>query len=145
MKKKLANYRGLAMQHPLWNSFRYMRQVTNNPNNPEYPHCGGVGVICAWNRFWDFVKDIEDHLGSKPTGGILVRKDQHKNFEIGNLEWGNAIVRGNRQDYCILLTWGNKTQSIALWARELNANKETLYYRYKKGWTTEEVLIGRGR
>ena len=62
--------------HPLYATWRGMRQRCMNPNDPAYRNYGGRGVfICEeWNDFWQFVED----MGPKPTPQHSLDKDMIK-------------------------------------------------------------------
>lgn len=57
------------------------------------------------------------------------------------------IIHGRKQSTStnpprIFLEHNGKNQSIKDWASELGVNKGTLFTRYYKGWSTEEILYG---
>ena len=42
-----------------------------------------------------------------------------------------------------MLKYDNKEKSLSEWSKELNINLGTLYNRYYKGWSNEEILYGK--
>ena len=127
--------------HPLWNQYRNIRQMCYNPNNASYPHIGAQGITCAWDKFWDFSEDIEKHLGDRPDDThCLIRKDQTKNYDINNLEWGTPKERGNRMFYCKYYKYKGKSLTLSQWADEYGINSGRVYDRIKRGWTLQEAL-----
>lgn len=44
----------------------------------------------------------------------------------------------------IKLKYNGKEQSLLEWSKELGVNRGTLYGRYHRGWTNEEILYGKG-
>lgn len=76
--------------HPLFRTWDHMKSRCFNPNNKEYHNYGGRGIsVCPqWRRsFTSFVRYILKHLGPRPRGRSLDRKDNNRGYEPGNLRW----------------------------------------------------------
>lgn len=61
----------------------------------------------------------------------------------------DEIVNGKRSNSKsikpkITLKHNGKEQSLSKWAKELDVNEGTLYGRYYRGWSNEEILYGKG-
>lgn len=56
-------------QHPLYSTWRGMRERCLNPNYPDYAYYGGRGItICGrWDDFSAFIVD----MGPRPDGHTL--------------------------------------------------------------------------
>lgn len=77
---------GLSKTHPLYKTWRGMRERCNNPRSANYLSYGGRGIrVCErWNDFSLFIEDI----GEKPTPNhTLDRKDNDGNYEPDNVRW----------------------------------------------------------
>ena len=119
-------------------SWDAMKQRCLNPNNSRYKDYGGRGItICEeWLKFENFYKDI----GDKPKGLTLDRIDNNGNYCKENCKWSNSKEQHNNTRKNHLLTYKNKTQTIAQWARELEMNYGTLFARLKRGWDIERAF-----
>lgn len=70
---------------PEWLSWRAMHSRCSNPNNPDYKHYGGRGIIVCerWKSFKNFYQD----MGQRPERMTLDRKDVNGNYEPSNCKW----------------------------------------------------------
>ena len=69
-----------------------MQQRCYNKNNPRYQDWGGRGIqMCeAWlgkNGFYNFVKDVEETIGTRPQGYTLDRINNSKGYSKNNIRW----------------------------------------------------------
>lgn len=55
----------------------------NNPNNPLYAEYGGRGIEFKFKSFLEFFA----HVGPRPEGFSLDRKDNDGHYEFGNVRW----------------------------------------------------------
>jgi hypothetical protein len=70
---------------PTYNSWSTMIQRCTNPDAPNYPSYGGVGVkVCErWMTFENFLADV----GERPEGTTLGRFGDLGNYEFSNCSW----------------------------------------------------------
>jgi len=122
---------GPAMSHPLFKRFCNMRAEHLHKNIP-----------IQWDRFWDFVSDIEEHLGipNNLNNLIILRKDFHKGFFIDNLEWGTRQDQGRRFDKTYHLTYLGQTHTLKEWSEITGIGYPTLVTRCQKGWEPKKIL-----
>lgn len=87
---------GLSKKHPLYPTWKTMRQRCNNPNNKKYHRYGGRGIrVCdRWDDFTNFVEDMGPSWGS---GLTLDRRDNDGNYEPGNCRWVKPIIQANNR------------------------------------------------
>lgn len=74
---------------PEYSSWQSMKARCLDPDNKDYPRWGGRGVtVCQeWiNSFEAFY----EHIGVRPSGTTLDRKDNTKGYERGNVRWATG-------------------------------------------------------
>jgi hypothetical protein len=79
------NKRLLATEHPLYETWRRMRQRCSNPNEAAYKYYGAKGVrVCQrWDEnFWAFVEHISPRRSYRYS--IDRYPNRHGNYEPGN-------------------------------------------------------------
>ena len=118
-----------------------MKNRCLNPNSTGYKYWGGRGIkICdRWlgkNGFQNFLVD----MGERPIGKSLDRIDSGKGYYKENCRWANSEQQNNNSRKNHLLTYQNKTQTVAQWAKELNINNYIIYARIRRGWSIKMAL-----
>ena len=78
-------------RHPLYETWRGMRQRCNNPNHRHYKYYGGKGIkVCKrWNSFETFLED----MGPKPVGTTLDRIDSDDIYNPSNCRWATTSIQ----------------------------------------------------
>lgn len=125
--------------HPLYGVWRQMRMRCALPTHHKYPRYGGRGIkVCdRWQTFANFVED----MGERPSGGTLGRIDNDGGYEPGNVRWESSSQQQRNTSRTRLLTFGEKTQSMADWADEIGISYDVLNHRINAyGWTVERAL-----
>lgn len=87
-----------AVDHPLYSTWRNMRQRCNNSQCKDYLNYGGRGIYIAseWNDFWTFAKD----MGDRPEGFSVERKDNDGPYAPWNCVWDDrGAQRRNQRKY----------------------------------------------
>lgn len=117
-----------------------MRNRCYNASTPSFSRYGALGItVCdQWkNSFENFFSD----MGTCPVGYSIDRIDSSGNYEPLNCRWADIKTQANNRKSVKLLTFNNKTQSVAQWCEELNLNKRTIRARiYEYGWDIEKAL-----
>lgn len=131
--------------------FLKMRQRCLNPNDKAYPAYGGRGIrICnGWESFERFVAD----LGERPSPEhSMDRVDNNGHYSCGkcdecllngwppNCRWATPRQQANNIRSNVRITKNNETRTLSEWAEVLNVSFGTLWSRYSRGLTHEEVL-----
>jgi hypothetical protein len=124
-----------------YRSFRWMRDVCYNQNTPSFKNFGAAGITVHWDRFKDFKKWLDKHLGPRPAGHLLGRKDKYGDFAPGNLRWETPTTRSRhnpRQN--VLATYRRQHKSLAQWADDLGIPYHSLRRKYAQGFTIKEII-----
>lgn len=121
--------------------WKNMIQRTCNPNCPMYSRYGGAGIsVCeSWQTFEGFIAD----MGEAPNGLTLERIDNGKGYGPNNCKWATYAEQNRNKANSKKLTLNGRTQVAADWIAELGLTHDQVYKRIRRGWSDEEVLLGR--
>lgn len=119
-------------------AWKAMRQRCENPNRIGHKRYGGRGIkVCdRWLVFENFLADMKE----KPRGTTLERLDNDRGYEPGNCEWKSYHAQSRNKSSNRFITYQNRTQCRADWAKEKGLNPSTLLQRLQRGWTIAEAL-----
>lgn len=123
----------------LWNG---MKNRCEKPQCQSFKHYGakGISVCDEWQDFKEFLRWSLDN--GYQDGLTIDRIDSSKNYCPENCRWADRKVQNNNTSRNHLLTYNGRTQSIALWADEMNLPYSTLKTRIDKyGWDIERALL----
>lgn len=117
-----------------------MLRRCNNPNDDSYFRYGGRGItVCSeWSDFMTFKKWAMSNGYSDTL--TIERINNNGNYEPTNCKWASMLVQSNNTRRNVYLDHDGKHLSIAQWARELGVSRQMLWIRYKRGWSTEDIL-----
>lgn len=124
---------------PTYVTWLNMRARCLNPDNPAYPRYGGRGITIdpRWSNFATFLAD----MGERPNNTSLERCENDGNYTMENCIWGTDEEQANNKRNNHLLTLQGRTQSMAMWAKELHLSYTTIRRRLNTlGWSTERAL-----
>ncbi len=85
---------------PTYQSWRAMIERCTREAHPRYPHYGGRGIMvhADWIGRGGFARFLE-HVGERPEGMTLDRKNVNGHYEPGNVRWATPLEqRWNRTD-----------------------------------------------
>jgi hypothetical protein len=122
--------------HKLWVVFKSMQQRCNDPNSNSYQYYGAKGVKVLWT-FEDFLKDM---AASYSDGLTIGRNDSNGHYCKSNCRWETQAQQNRNYSRNINLTFNGKTQCLSDWASELGLLPATLESRFRKGWSTQQIL-----
>lgn len=90
-------------KHPLYNTWKSMKNRCTNPNDKDYDKYGGRGIEMnpKWIDVKVYIKDIEGNIGEKPKGMTIDRIDNDKGYYIENLRYANASQQSVNQRHAI--------------------------------------------
>ena len=99
----------------------------------------GIGVCNAWQTFQGFIAD----MGEAPDALTLERIDNSKGYSPDNCKWATYAEQSRNKSNSKKLTLNGRTQVAADWITELGLTDSQVYKRIRRGWSDEEVLLGR--
>ncbi len=125
-------------EYKVWSS---MIQRCTNPRREKFASYGGAGIkVCfRWlDSFAHFLMDV----GPRPEPGMQLDRfpDQKGNYEPGNVRWATKRQQNRNKRNNVFLTHEGKTLIMSDWAQRLDLPVETIFWRIKKGLSTEQVL-----
>ena len=118
-----------------------MRLRCYNENNVNYKYYGGKGVtICdewllSFENFFDWA--INNGYNENLT---IDRIDSEKEYSPDNCKWSTKKEQAYNRSMSVELTLNGRTMYMTEWAEELGIDKKTLSWRYRNGWSDEEIL-----
>lgn len=130
----------LYRTHPLYNTWRGMRERCYNKHHISYNYYGGKGIsVCKrWQKFSIFLSD----MGDRPEGTTLDRIDGGKDYCRENCKWSTKReqMRNTKSNHSI--TIDGVTRTIAEWSEQENAViKSIIYQRLVRGWSEEKAIF----
>lgn len=130
----------------LYNIYRNMIHRCYNPIDKRYYTHGARGItVCdEWqldknhtgmkNFYkWAFNNGYQEDL-------TIDRIDNNGNYEPLNCRWADYFVQGNNKRNNHMITYNEKTQSLAQWSRECGIGSGTISNRIKSNWSIEKAL-----
>ena len=127
------------MRHsPEYNAYYHAKHRCESPKSPNWADYGGRGIEF---RFTDFVEFFNE-IGVKPAPAYeLDRINTDGHYEAGNVRWVTKIVQANNKRTTPMITFQDKTQSLAFWCRELQLKYLVTYKRlFIRGWSVERAF-----
>lgn len=125
----------------IYNIWHTMIQRCYYPKHKSYNYYGGRGItVCnEWlHNFqafydWAMANGYDDSL-------TIDRINVNGNYEPSNCRWATLKEQANNTRNNHYITYKGTTRTIAQWADKLGISKDTLYARFKNGWTVEKAL-----
>lgn len=129
-------------KHPLYRVWLNMMDRVRNPNNPAFHNYGGRGISLSaeMTSFSGFLSVIAE-IGDRPSPAHqLDRKDNDGNYCRGNLRWATKREQARNMRKNHLLTVGDETLPLAVWAERANLAPSTIHYRLGQGMSVEQAV-----
>ena len=128
--------------------WKNMKSRCLNPNTPSYTNYGSRGIsICnAWIAFEEFYDDmyvsyLESVALNDESGTTIERINNDECYCKENCVWATRKQQCRNKRNTRVITYNNKTQSLAEWADELNLPYHTLKDRiYKLKWEVKKAF-----
>lgn len=119
---------------PEYSSWQAMKSRCLDPNNKDYARWGGRGVtVCP--EWIDSFDAFYSHMGPRPSGTTLDRKDNLRGYEPGNVRWASATTQAtNRSSTWTVEINGKRYASVEAAARAHGVSNTTIV-RWCDGYT----------
>lgn len=123
---------------PTYRSWVAMVNRCGDLSNARY---GGRGIqVCdRWKH--SFESFLED-MGVRPSCAHSIDRwpNNDGNYEPSNCRWATDVEQSNNKRSNRLITYNGRTQTIAMWAREIGVRSDTLRFRIVSGRSLSEAL-----
>ena len=123
-----------------YRSWQAMIGRATRPSNNQYGNYGGRGITICWQWRNSFEVFMED-MGPKPSPKHSIDRI---NNEIGyckdNCRWATRVEQGSNKRNNRLVTFYNKTMTVAGWSRISQISQSTISERINRGWTEKEAV-----
>lgn len=126
----------------LHNTWRAMRGRCRNHNNNAYVDYGGRGIsVCQeWDESYAVFRDWAEASGYSPKL-TLDRIDNDGDYSPDNCQWATRKEQARNRRSTRLITFDDRTQTLAAWAEETGLGASTIFYRLGKlGWPVRAAL-----
>ena len=126
---------GKTREYRIWDS---MIQRCLNKKTWAYLRYGGRGIkVCRrWLRFENFLKD----MGKCPSGRSIERLNNDGDYGPRNCVWATKDEQSNNKCNTLFISFMGKRKSLATWSRIIGVHADTVYYRFRQGWSIKDVL-----
>lgn len=114
--------------HPLYATWRAMRERCLNPKNPSYKNYGARGItVCPkWrDNFAAFVAD----MGERPPGMTVERIDNAKGYFPDNCKWATRSEQTRNTRKNINVTVGATTMCVTDWRTAIGVSRSAFAER----------------
>lgn len=143
--RRNGNLETLIEQHgmkgtPTYRSWFAMKRRCLIKDDKDYPNYGARGIDIDPRWIGSFKSFMED-MGLRPDGTTLDRIDNDLGYWPSNCRWGSQEQQNNNRRDNRIISYNNKTMTLAQWSRVLGINYQTLRSRLDKGWPVEEAFI----
>lgn len=140
LAKEPRNFTHKMSYSPEFKCWSRMKARCLNKNHDMFKHYGGRGIkVCGrWiNSFENFFLDMGNKPSSKHT---IERTNNNGNYEPSNCRWAlNSEQQNNTRKNVFIEHLGLKL-TVSQWSRKTGIGISTITYRFKKGWSVEEIL-----
>lgn len=123
-------------EHPLYNTWKKMRDRCNNPRSHNYQFYGGKGIkVCKqWDSFNKFIVD----MGKRPSENHTIdRIDPSGDYTKANCRWATKSEQNRNRSSCAKVD-GKTLSEIA---NEIGMDRTSLYKRKKRGHALKFVVM----
>lgn len=124
---------------PEYGVWSEMRHRCRNEKNKMYKYYGGRGIAVApeWEDFLTFYREMGPRPGQEYS---IERRKNNEGYTRDNCYWATHYQQMCNTRRNVFITFNNRTEILAEWARILNIDAERLRIRVKAGWSIERAF-----
>lgn len=130
----------------LFNAWRGMKRRCQANNDRCFDDYRGRGItVCEeWANDFESFKAwaLANGYENKPRIS-LDRIDNDKGYSPDNCRWVTAKEQGRNRRSNVFLEYNGERHCLAEWAEKLGIDPRTIGYRYRAGWSVQEILYGK--
>lgn len=128
-----SNYKYGCRTNRLYRIWRGMKARCLNKKTPQYCFYGGKGISICEEWIHDFSKFQTWALSNGYSDELTIdRINVNGNYEPANCRWATIKEQANNKTNNLYITENGKTQTLAEWCEEFNANRDKVKYYMKK-------------
>lgn len=125
--------------------YRHMKSRCYNYNNKNYKNYGerGINICDEWLGKNGFINFYEWSISHGYSENLTIdRINVNGNYSPDNCRWVDLNTQENNRTNNRLITYNNETMTMAMWAKKLGMNYQTLTNRICTcGWSIERAFI----
>lgn len=130
---------GLTDKHPIYRTWRGMKQRCLYPNHACFNRYGGRGIkIC--DRWLDFKNFYEDMRPTWFKGASIDRVNTNGDYTPENCRWATPKQQANNSNRNLVIDLYGTRKSLTEWCEQLNLNYRTVLGRINRGWNEYRAL-----
>lgn len=124
----------------MYNAWQSMKKRTSRAI--EYPTYVGINVHPTWANSYETFRDyVLSTIGERPSPlHSLDRVDGKKDYEPGNLRWGDHAQQTRNRRSTIMVTHDGVTQCASDWAKQHGMAAAVFIRRFHLGWPVDKIL-----
>ena len=123
--------------YSIWEKIIQRATNTNLDRAKDYS-LRGIDVCPEWQIYENFSKWAKEN-GYKDSLSID-RIDNNRGYYPDNCRWATPVQQANNRRTNVMITYKDKTLSLADWARETGYSYDTIRSRYRRGWSPERII-----
>lgn len=130
----------------LYRRWSSMKARCYNKNSKCYSRYGGRGItVCdEWRNSFEAFRDWA--LSNGYSDDLTIdRIENNGNYEPSNCRWTDVETQANNKRCNRLITYNNKTHTIAQWSNITGIPYDRIRRRMDNGWTPERTLTTKVR
>ena len=128
----------------LYNIYKGMKRRCYNKTDKDYKDYGGRDITICDEWLNDFMSFYNWSMNNGYDESLTIdRMDNNKGYSPDNCRWVDVKTQSNNTRRNVYLTYCGLTLTLAEWSRKLKVNRNTLKWRYRRGYTDKECLFGK--